>query len=104
MHEPKGKPIEFGIIRPGLLADMVIVDQNPLENFKTLYATGAVRLNDQTARAERVGRHQVHHQGRHRLRREEAGGGRGGDGGGREEEAGDDHREPAPVVDRLYYR
>ena len=55
MHEPKGKPIEFGIIRSGLLADMVITDQNPLENFKTLYATGAVKLNDQTARVERVG-------------------------------------------------
>ena len=55
LHEPKGKPIDFGIIRPGLLADMVITDQNPLENFKTLYATGAVRLNDQTARVERVG-------------------------------------------------
>jgi imidazolonepropionase-like amidohydrolase len=55
MFEPKGKPIEFGIIRPGLLADMVIVDQNPLENFKTLYATGAVRLNDQTGKVERVG-------------------------------------------------
>jgi predicted amidohydrolase YtcJ len=29
LHEPKGRPIEFGIIRPGLLADLVIVDQNP---------------------------------------------------------------------------
>ena len=55
LHEPKGKPIEFGIIRAGLLADMVITDQNPLQNFKTLYVTGAVRLNDQTARVERVG-------------------------------------------------
>jgi imidazolonepropionase-like amidohydrolase len=55
LAEPKGKPIEFGIIRPGLLADMVIVDQNPLENFKVLYATGAVKLNDQTAKVERVG-------------------------------------------------
>jgi imidazolonepropionase-like amidohydrolase len=55
LSEPKGKPIEFGIIRPGLLADMVIVDQNPLENFKVLYATGAVKLNDKTARVERVG-------------------------------------------------
>ena len=34
---------------------MVIVDQNPLENFKVLYATGAVKLNDQTAKVERVG-------------------------------------------------
>jgi adenine deaminase len=55
LHEPKGRGIDFGIIRPGLLADMVIVDQNPLENFKVLYATGAVKLNDQTARVERVG-------------------------------------------------
>jgi imidazolonepropionase-like amidohydrolase len=55
LHEPKGTPIEFGVVREGLLADMVIVDQNPLENFKVLYGTGAVRLNDETRRAERVG-------------------------------------------------
>ncbi len=55
LHEPKGKPIEFGIVRPGLLADLVIVDQNPVENLKVLFGTGAVRLNDQTGRAERVG-------------------------------------------------
>src|SRR5688500_410554 len=54
LHEPKGKPIEFGIIRSGLLADMVLVDQNPLENFKVLYATGAVTLDDQN-RPARVG-------------------------------------------------
>lgn len=55
LHEPKGTPIEFGVVRAGLLADLVIVDQNPLENLKVLYGTGAVRLNDQTGRAERVG-------------------------------------------------
>ena len=55
LHEPKGKPIEFGIIRPGLLADLVIVDQNPVENLKVLYGTGALRLNDQTGRFEHVG-------------------------------------------------
>jgi imidazolonepropionase-like amidohydrolase len=55
LHEPKAKPIDFGIIRPGLLADMVIVDQNPLENFKVLYATGAIKLNDQNGKVERVG-------------------------------------------------
>ena len=38
-----------------MIADMVIVDQNPLENFKVLYGTGAVRLNDKTGKAERVG-------------------------------------------------
>jgi N-acetylglucosamine kinase-like BadF-type ATPase len=34
---------------------MVIVDQNPLQNFKVLYGTGAVRLNDKSGKAERVG-------------------------------------------------
>jgi N-acetylglucosamine kinase-like BadF-type ATPase len=38
-----------------MLADLVIVDQNPLQNFKVLYGTGAVRLNDKTGRPERVG-------------------------------------------------
>jgi hypothetical protein len=55
LHAPKGKPIEFGIIRPGLLADLVIVPENPLANFKVLYGTGAIRLNDQTGQVERVG-------------------------------------------------
>jgi hypothetical protein len=55
LHEPKGRPIDFGIIRSGLAADLVLVDQNPLENFKVLYATGAVKLNDQTGRVDRVG-------------------------------------------------
>jgi imidazolonepropionase-like amidohydrolase len=55
LHEPKGIPVEFGVIREGLLADMVIVDQNPLENLKVLYGTGAVKLNDETGKPERVG-------------------------------------------------
>jgi imidazolonepropionase-like amidohydrolase len=55
LSEPQGKPIEFGLIRPGLLADMVIVDQNPLANLKVLYGTGAMRLNDRTGKVERVG-------------------------------------------------
>ncbi len=55
LHEPKGKPIEFGVVREGLLADMVVIDQNPLQNFKVLYGTGAVRLNDKTGKPERVG-------------------------------------------------
>src|SRR5436190_2615835 len=55
LFEPQKKPIEFGVVRAGLLADMVIVDQNPLQNFKVLYGTGAVRLIEKTGRAERVG-------------------------------------------------
>ena len=55
LHEPTGKPIEFGIVRTGMLADLVLVDQNPLQNLKVLYGTGALRLNDETGKVERVG-------------------------------------------------
>ncbi len=55
LSEPKGKPIDFGVVRAGLLADMVIVDQNPLANLKVLYGTGALKLNDTTGRPEQVG-------------------------------------------------
>ncbi|HXH05287.1 MAG TPA: amidohydrolase family protein [Vicinamibacterales bacterium] len=55
LHEPRGKPIEFGVVREGLLADLVIVDQNPLANFKVLYGTGALKLNDRTGKPEYVG-------------------------------------------------
>jgi len=55
LHRPKGTPIEFGILRPGLKADLIVVEENPLENLKVLYGTGAVRLNDETGKVERVG-------------------------------------------------
>ncbi len=55
LHEPSGKPLEFGIVRAGLLADLVLVDQNPLQNLKVLYGTGALRLNDATGKVDRVG-------------------------------------------------
>jgi imidazolonepropionase-like amidohydrolase len=55
ISNPKGKLPEFGTVRTGMLADMVIVPENPLANFKVLYGTGAMRLNDQTGRVERVG-------------------------------------------------
>jgi hypothetical protein len=38
-----------------MLADMVVIDQNPLQNFKVLYANGTIRLNDKTGKVERVG-------------------------------------------------
>jgi imidazolonepropionase-like amidohydrolase len=55
LSEPKGKLMEFGVVRPGLLADLVIVDQNPLENLKVLYGTGALKLNDKSGKTEWVG-------------------------------------------------
>ena len=55
IFKPLKKPIEFGVIREGLLADMIIVGENPVQNLKVLYGTGAVRLNDETGKPERVG-------------------------------------------------
>lgn len=55
IFKPLKKPIEYGVIREGLLADMVILDENPIQNMKVLYGTGAVRLNDEIGKPERVG-------------------------------------------------
>ncbi|AGH49494.1 putative hydrolase [Sphingomonas sp. MM-1] len=56
LYEPKGQPVPpIGTVRVGKLADLVIVKENPLQNFKTLYGTGALRLNEQTQKLERVG-------------------------------------------------
>ena len=55
IFKPLGKPIEYGIIRAGLRADLIVLEENPLDNFKTLYGTGALRLNDDTGTMERVG-------------------------------------------------
>jgi imidazolonepropionase-like amidohydrolase len=55
LFKPSGRPIEFGVVRQGMLADLAIVGANPLENLKALYGTGAVKLNDATGQVERVG-------------------------------------------------
>lgn len=41
-----GMDDEIGSIIPGKLADMVIVKENPLHNFKVLYGTGHFKLNE----------------------------------------------------------
>jgi len=55
LYAPKEKAIEFGILRPGLLADLIVVPLNPLANFNVLYGTGTMRLNDQTGQIEHAG-------------------------------------------------
>jgi imidazolonepropionase-like amidohydrolase len=55
LHEPKNAPIQFGVVKAGMLADLVLVGENPLQNFKVLYGTGAMRVNRQTGNPERVG-------------------------------------------------
>jgi imidazolonepropionase-like amidohydrolase len=55
LSQQQGRPMEFGVIRPGKLADLIIVPENPVANLKVLYGTGAIRLNDQTGQVERVG-------------------------------------------------
>jgi hypothetical protein len=46
---------DIGSLQVGKKADLVIVDENPLHNFKVLYGTGAVKLNEETGDVERVG-------------------------------------------------
>jgi imidazolonepropionase-like amidohydrolase len=55
LNKVSGAPIERGVVREGFLADLILLDENPLENLKVLYGTGAVRLNDETGEVERAG-------------------------------------------------
>ena len=55
IYAPRGEEPPFGIVRTGMLADLVIVPENPLENLKVLYGTGHLRLNRETNQRERVG-------------------------------------------------
>jgi len=36
---------QLGVIRPGYTADLLVLDENPLEDLKVLYGTGATRLD-----------------------------------------------------------
>ncbi|TVR52972.1 MAG: amidohydrolase [Gemmatimonadales bacterium] len=55
IYEPRGEEPPIGTVEPGKLADLIIVPENPLQNLKVLYGTGAVKLDDETGEAIRVG-------------------------------------------------
>lgn len=54
LMEPTGRAPEFGVVREGALADLAIVALNPIHDFKVLYGTGTLRL-DEDGEVRRVG-------------------------------------------------
>ena len=50
-----GMADQIGSILPGKKADLVLVEEDPIANFKVLYGTGHMRLNRATEQLEQVG-------------------------------------------------
>jgi hypothetical protein len=55
LYAARGEEPPFGLVREGMLADLVIVPENPLANLKVLYGTGHMRLNPESQQIERIG-------------------------------------------------
>lgn len=45
--EALGKEKEIGTVEVGKLADLIIIEENPLPNLKVLYGTGAIKLSEE---------------------------------------------------------
>lgn len=45
---PRGEAPEFGLVREGYLADLMVIDGNPLENFKILGGMGVINVDAKT--------------------------------------------------------
>ena len=54
-NKAKGEPLQTGAIRPGYLADLVIVDSNPIDNLKVLYGTGIEKRDKKSGEMDRTG-------------------------------------------------
>lgn len=52
--EALGVADQLGTVEPGKLADLVVIEENPLQNFKVLYGTGAIKV-DENNQPVRVG-------------------------------------------------
>jgi hypothetical protein len=44
--EALGMEEEIGSVEPGKLADLIVVDESPIENLKVLYGTGAIKVTE----------------------------------------------------------